>query len=114
MFVGMTSRKTLLRSITVQAMCTGTEFFFVKIFDRHNFSLGNIRREALENRKPEMPVVMRVDCLQGGDVLADGFTTLAYTYIGPELTHPIYKNGTIGQAKNHLYTTVRNMSQNDT
>ncbi len=33
-------------------------------------------------------------------------TTLAYSYIGPELTHPIYKDGTIGAAKRHLHNTA--------
>lgn len=35
--------------------------------------------------------------------LIDGnFTTVAYSYIGPELTHAIYTDGTIGQAKADL------------
>ena len=35
-------------------------------------------------------------------VLADEVTSIAYSYIGPELTWPIYRDGTIGMAKNHL------------
>lgn len=35
-------------------------------------------------------------------LLADNFTTVAYSYIGPELTHAIYKDGTIGKAKADL------------
>ena len=31
--------------------------------------------------------------------------TMAYSYIGPVVTHPIYKDGSIGQAKKHLYDT---------
>jgi enoyl-[acyl-carrier protein] reductase/trans-2-enoyl-CoA reductase (NAD+) len=38
-------------------------------------------------------------------VLADQATTIAYSYIGPELTYPVYYNGTIGIAKKHLYDT---------
>lgn len=45
---------------------------------------------------------MWIDQLQEAGVLADGATTVAYSYIGPEVTHPIYKDGTIGQAKNDL------------
>ena len=37
--------------------------------------------------------------LKNAGVLADGVKTVAYSYIGPELTFPIYRNGTIGQAK---------------
>ena len=33
--------------------------------------------------------------------------TLAYSYIGPELTWPIYKNGTIGKAKEDLERVQR-------
>lgn len=39
-------------------------------------------------------------------VLADNAVTVAYSYIGPEITHPIYFNGTIGRAKKHLEKTA--------
>jgi enoyl-[acyl-carrier protein] reductase/trans-2-enoyl-CoA reductase (NAD+) len=35
-------------------------------------------------------------------LLADGARTIAYSYIGPEITWPIYRDGTIGQAKKDL------------
>lgn len=44
--------------------------------------------------------------LKDAGVLADGVKTVAYSYIGPELTFPIYRNGTIGMAKNDLERTV--------
>ncbi|MBQ8509245.1 MAG: trans-2-enoyl-CoA reductase family protein [Clostridia bacterium] len=40
-------------------------------------------------------------------LLADNFTTVAYSYIGPELTHAIYTNGTIGQAKRDLAESAK-------
>lgn len=40
--------------------------------------------------------------LSQADVLADGCRTLAYSYIGPALSHPIYRDGTIGEAKKDL------------
>ncbi len=43
--------------------------------------------------------------LSEADVLADNAVTIAYSYIGPELTYPVYYNGTIGLAKKHLYDT---------
>lgn len=46
-----------------------------------------------------------IKALAEADVLADQAVTLAYSYIGPVLTHAIYKDGTIGQAKKHLYDT---------
>ena len=40
--------------------------------------------------------------LMDAGVLADGCRTLAYSYIGPELSHAIYRDGAIGQAKKDL------------
>jgi len=45
---------------------------------------------------------MWMDALLAAGVLADGVRTVAYSYIGPEVTWPIYKNGTIGRAKEDL------------
>lgn len=47
-----------------------------------------------------------VDALEAGGVLAPGFNTVAYSYIGPDLTWPIYRNGTIGRAKEDLERTA--------
>jgi len=43
-----------------------------------------------------------IDALSAAGVLAPGAQSLAYSYIGPEVTWPIYQNGTIGMAKNDL------------
>lgn len=43
-----------------------------------------------------------IDQLADADILAPGFQTLNYTYIGSELTWPIYWNGTLGRAKADL------------
>lgn len=48
--------------------------------------------------------------LKNAGVLADGVKTVAYSYIGPELTFPIYRNGTIGQAKNDLEESVKHIN----
>lgn len=47
-----------------------------------------------------------IEALKNAGVLAEGAKTVAYSYIGPKLTHPIYYNGTIGQAKQDLYRTA--------
>lgn len=54
---------------------------------------------------------MWIDYLAKEDLLADGIATVAYTYIGPELTFPIYKNGTIGKAKEHLKQTSDKLNE---
>lgn len=43
-----------------------------------------------------------IKALDGAGVLADGCASVAYSYIGPELTYPIYRSGTIGLAKRDL------------
>ncbi len=43
-----------------------------------------------------------VEALEQAGVLASGFHTLAFTYIGTELTWPIYWEGTLGKAKEDL------------
>ena len=45
---------------------------------------------------------MWINALKEADVLADNFKTTAYTYIGKELTWPIYGHATIGKAKEDL------------
>ncbi|NMH29124.1 enoyl-ACP reductase FabV [Flavobacterium silvaticum] len=45
---------------------------------------------------------MWIDALQAAGVLAEGVTTIAYSYIGPEVTEAVYRKGTIGRAKDNL------------
>ena len=45
---------------------------------------------------------MWMDALLNAGVLSDGATTVAYSYIGPKVTEPVYRKGTIGMAKDHL------------
>lgn len=52
-----------------------------------------------------------IRALSDADVLADNAVTLAYSYIGPVVTHAIYKDGSIGQAKKHLYDTSVKLSK---
>jgi enoyl-[acyl-carrier protein] reductase/trans-2-enoyl-CoA reductase (NAD+) len=51
-----------------------------------------------------------MDRLAAEKLLAPGCRTISYSYIGPELTHPIYTHGTIGQAKAHLDRTARGLN----
>jgi enoyl-[acyl-carrier protein] reductase/trans-2-enoyl-CoA reductase (NAD+) len=51
-----------------------------------------------------------IDALKSADVLEDNAVTIAFSYLGPEITHPIYMNGSIGQAKKHLYESSKAIS----
>ncbi|EKD53713.1 MAG: hypothetical protein ACD_60C00160G0035 [uncultured bacterium] len=54
---------------------------------------------------------MWVDFLAKENLLARDITTVAYSYIGPELTFPIYKEGTIGRAKEDLYAAAKKIEK---
>jgi enoyl-[acyl-carrier protein] reductase/trans-2-enoyl-CoA reductase (NAD+) len=50
-----------------------------------------------------------MDILLKEKLLAPGARTLAYSYIGPEITWPIYRDGTIGQAKKDLERAAKDL-----
>ncbi len=52
---------------------------------------------------------MWMNALSEAGLLAPGAQSVAYSYIGPEVTWAIYKNGTIGLAKNDLERAARNI-----
>lgn len=52
-----------------------------------------------------------IRALSDRGLLADDFNTVAYSYIGPELTFPIYTNGTIGRAKEHVEATAARLNE---
>lgn len=49
---------------------------------------------------------MWIDALTKADLLSANFKTVAYSYIGPKLTEPVYRKGTIGRAKDDLEKTA--------
>ncbi|MCL1991415.1 MAG: trans-2-enoyl-CoA reductase family protein, partial [Spirochaetes bacterium] len=51
-----------------------------------------------------------VDALAGEGLLAPDCRVVAYSYIGPEHSWPIYKNGTIGRAKEDLERACRDLN----
>jgi enoyl-[acyl-carrier protein] reductase/trans-2-enoyl-CoA reductase (NAD+) len=52
---------------------------------------------------------MWMNALAEAKLLAPGAQSVAYSYIGPDVTWPIYKNGTIGMAKNDLERAGKNI-----
>ena len=51
-----------------------------------------------------------MQALQQADCLAPGARTVAYSYIGPESTYPLYRDGTIGYAKERLHATAKTIN----
>ncbi len=82
-----------------------------------DFHTGNVTQVSIEPANEEdianTVVVMGgedwsmwMDALKEAGVLAEGATTIAYSYIGPEVTEAVYRKGTIGKAKDHLEATA--------
>lgn len=53
---------------------------------------------------------MWIDALDKAGVLADCVLTVAYSYVGPEITRAVYRQGTIGAAKEHLEATAKKLN----
>ncbi|MGL4662678.1 MAG: enoyl-ACP reductase FabV [Culicoidibacterales bacterium] len=51
-----------------------------------------------------------LEALNKADLLSSNVQTVAYTYIGPEATRRIYREGTIGKAKEHLEQTAHTLT----
>ncbi|MEF2968425.1 enoyl-ACP reductase FabV [Paenibacillus sp. M1] len=52
-----------------------------------------------------------IEVLEQAGALADQAVTIAYSYIGSQITTPIYREGSIGRAKDHLEQTARELSE---
>mgnify|MGYP005988548455 CR=1 FL=1 len=90
------------------------EVFANKTVDFHTGKVSEISINPAEGEDVENTVTvmggedwkMWMDALQAENLLAEGATTVAYSYIGPEVTKPVYRNGTIGAAKDDLEATA--------
>lgn len=54
---------------------------------------------------------MWINAMKEANVLADNALTVAYSYIGPSVTEPVYRKGTIGRAKDHLEASAETISE---
>lgn len=90
------------------------EPFAGKTIDARSGALGDASIEQASEQEIEHTVAVMggddwrrwIDALDSAGVLASGCHTLAYTYLGPEHTWPIYRDGTIGKAKEDLQRTA--------
>ncbi len=88
--------------------------FTNKTVDFHTGNVTQVSIDAANQEDIDNTVVvmggedwaMWMNALKGAGVLAPGATTIAYSYIGPEVTEAIYRKGTIGRAKDHLEATA--------
>lgn len=88
-----------------------------------DFHTGNVSEVSIEPAKEDdientVTVMggedwaMWMEALKKEDVLAPGALTVAYSYIGPEVTEAVYRKGTIGRAKDDLEATAFTITDN--
>jgi enoyl-[acyl-carrier protein] reductase / trans-2-enoyl-CoA reductase (NAD+) len=88
--------------------------FSNKTVDFHTGNVSQVTIEPANQEDIDNTVVvmggedwqMWMDQMKAAGVLADGAMTIAYSYIGPEVTEAVYRKGTIGRAKDHLEATA--------
>ena len=88
--------------------------FTNKTVDFHTANVSEISIEPANEEEIENTVTvmggedwkMWMDALNEAGVLENNVQTVAYSYIGPSLTEPVYRKGTIGRAKDHLEATA--------
>lgn len=90
------------------------ETFTNKTVDFHTGEVKEISIEPCNDEDIEQTVAvmggedwqMWIDQLKKENLLSENFKTVAYSYIGPELTEAVYRKGTIGKAKDDLEKTA--------
>ncbi len=90
-----------------------------KTIDLRNNTVSEITIEPATEEEIEATVKVMggedwlawIDALKAADAIEGGAVTVAYSYIGPELTHPMYFEGSIGRAKAHLFQTSKDIAE---
>lgn len=113
-------RRTVGDVVYKSVLKTTGEAYTNKTIDLRNNAITEITLEPATDEEIEATVKVMggedweawIDALKAADVLEDNALTVAYSYIGPKLTHPMYYNGSIGRAKAHLLATSKKISEN--
>jgi enoyl-[acyl-carrier protein] reductase/trans-2-enoyl-CoA reductase (NAD+) len=90
------------------------EKFTNNTVDFHNGKVSEVNIEPCSGDDIENTVIvmggedwsMWMNALKKENMLAEGAVTVAYSYIGSSLTEAVYRNGTIGKAKDDLEATA--------
>lgn len=88
--------------------------FTNKTVDFHTGVISDITIEPANEEEIENTVAVMggedwgfwIEDLKAAGLLAEGATTIAYSYIGPVVTESVYRKGTIGRAKDDLEATA--------
>jgi len=94
--------------------------FVEKTVDFQTGEVSEIRAEPASSKKEIKDTVkvmggedwaLWIEALDAERLLEEGTTTLAFSYIGSAFTAPIYRDGTIGEAKKHLERTAKTLNR---
>ena len=113
-------RRTVGDVVYKSVLKTTGEAYTNKTIDLRNNEITEITLEPATEEEIEATVKVMggedweawIDALKAADALEDNALTVAYSYIGPKLTHPMYFNGSIGRAKAHLLATSKKITEN--
>lgn len=113
-------RRTLADGTTYQSVLktTGKEFTN-KNLDLKDNTIGERTLEPANEEEIQATVKVMggedwfdwMQALVDADAIEENAKTMAYSYIGPELTYPIYFDGTIGHAKKDLHQTATKITK---
>lgn len=95
------------------------ENFETKTINLHTKEIVTINippatEEEIENTVKVMggePLEIWINELKNHDVLSKNAKIISFSYEGPKITHKIYKNGTIGRAKQNLFQTTKKINE---
>lgn len=113
-------RRTTADGITYSSVLKTTDASYTnKTIDLKNNMVSEVTIEPATQEEIDHTVKVMggedwmdwMDALKAADAIEDHAVTMAYSYIGPEVTHPMYLNGSIGMAKRHLYNTANEITE---
>lgn len=115
-------KRTVGDTVYKSVLKTTGEPYTNKTIDLRNNAISEVTIEPATDEEIEATVKvmggedweMWIKALKDADVLADNAETLAYSYIGPKITHPMYYEGSIGRAKADLLNSSRKITESGT
>lgn len=111
-------RRTVGETVYKSVLKTTGAPYTNKTIDLRNNAISEITIEPATEEEIEATVKVMggedweawIDALKAADAIEDNALTLAYSYIGPKITHPMYFEGSIGRAKAHLLETAKKLN----
>lgn len=111
-------RRTVGETVYKSVLKTTGAPYSNKTIDLRNNTISEITIDPATDEEIEATVKVMggedweawIDALKAADAIENNALTLAYSYIGPELTHPMYFEGSIGRAKAHLLETSKKLN----